>query len=69
MASNAETVSFTENFAKLKNISDTLRSQQEPNIDTLVPMVDEALTAFKNCKTRLDAVESMLKERLGEDAS
>ncbi len=57
--------SFRENYAILKEIADQLRNQQEPDIDSLVPMVDNALNAYKNCIARLDEVDKMLKERLG----
>ena len=58
------TDSFKSNYQTLKTIADTLKSNHEPNIDELVPMVDKALTAYKACVTRLDAVEAMLAERL-----
>ncbi|HZV97382.1 MAG TPA: hypothetical protein VFF74_00170 [Methylophilaceae bacterium] len=56
---------FRENYAILKEIADKLRNQQEPDIDSLVPMVDKALKAYANCSARLNEVDKMLKERLG----
>jgi exodeoxyribonuclease VII small subunit len=32
--------SFKENYATLKQVAETLRNQQEPDIDALIPMVD-----------------------------
>lgn len=58
---------FKENYAILKNIADTLRSQQEPDIDALVPLVDQATQAYKACQARIDAVNAALEERLGSE--
>jgi exodeoxyribonuclease VII small subunit len=58
------TESFNENYAILKGVADTLRNQQTPDIDELIPQVDKGMTAYKNCVSRLDQVSAMLEERL-----
>lgn len=58
---------FKENYAILKNIAETLRSQQEPDIDALVPLVDQATQAYKACQARIDAVNAALEERLNHE--
>jgi exodeoxyribonuclease VII small subunit len=43
----------------------TLREQEEPNIDDLLKIVTESVEAYKVCKTRIDAVEQALEQALG----
>ena len=64
-----QTESFKENYAKLKQIAETLRTQQEPDIDALIPMVDQATAAYKVCKARIDAVKQAFSEKMpGQDS-
>jgi len=64
MSEPAET--FAANYAILKEVAETLRTQKEPDIDALIPMVDQALAAYKVCKERLTAVKTAFGERLPE---
>ena len=64
MSEQAET--FAANYAILKEVAETLRTQKEPDIDALIPMVDQALAAYKVCKDRLTAVKTAFGERLPE---
>lgn len=64
MSEQAQT--FAANYAVLKEVAETLRSQKEPDIDALIPMVDKALAAYKVCKERLTAVKTAFGERLPE---
>ena len=62
---NNKTEGFNENYKTLKRIADELRQQEqseEPNIDALLPMVEEATTAYRACKERLSAIEAALLE-------
>jgi exodeoxyribonuclease VII small subunit len=52
---------YRENYQKLKNIAETMRDQEEPDIDQLVAMVAEATEAYKNCQARIEAVEKALE--------
>jgi len=63
---NNEAVSFNENYKKLNDIARTLRSQEEPDIDALVPMVEEATKAYQLCKQRIEEVKLALKEHFTE---
>jgi exodeoxyribonuclease VII small subunit len=56
--------SFKEAFGVLQNHADTLRNQDEPNIDDLLAIVTESVAAYKVCKERIDAVEAALKAAL-----
>ncbi len=57
---------FTENYQKLQTIAQKLSSAGEVDIDELIPMVDEASQAYQVCKSRLEAVEKALSERLDD---
>jgi len=64
---NTQTETFKAHFGNLQKVANELRSQDEPDLDTLVPMVDSALTSYKFCKDRIASVEAMLNERLGNE--
>ena len=58
------TTTFKDAFAVLHRHSETLRTQQEPDIDILLAIVTESVDAYKVCKERIDAVEAALKQAL-----
>lgn len=57
---------FRDAYGALKNHAETLRSQQEPNIDDLLHIVEDSVAAFKVCQQRIDAVEKALEAALNE---
>ena len=61
----SEMKTFKEAYAVLQKHAQTLRSQQEPDIDNLTTIVSESLAAHKVCKERIDAVEKALEQSLG----
>ena len=62
-----ESETYKDNYAILKEVAETLRTQKEPDIDALIPMVDRALAAYKICKDRLQDVKTAFGERLPEN--
>jgi exodeoxyribonuclease VII small subunit len=54
--------SFNANYHKLNEVARTLRMQEEPDIDALVPLVEEATQAYKVCKKRIEEVKLALKD-------
>ena len=57
--------SFNANYDTLKSIAERIKNEGNkdiPDIDNLLPMVEEATAAYKACKVRLDAVEQALSE-------
>lgn len=56
--------SFREAYGVLQRHAQTLRNQDEPNIDDLLTIVTESVNAYKVCKERIDAVEAALKTAL-----
>ncbi|MGF1528955.1 MAG: exodeoxyribonuclease VII small subunit [Candidatus Competibacterales bacterium] len=66
--SSEEAQSYNANYATLKRIAEELRhDDEEPDIDGLVPKVEQALAAYRACRERLDQVERLLNERLGDN--
>lgn len=61
--------SFKENYQKLQTIAQKLSDTSDVDIDELVPMVDEATRAYQLCKSRIEAVESALSNRLESESS
>jgi exodeoxyribonuclease VII small subunit len=56
--------SFKQAYGVLQQHAETLRNQQEPNIDDLLTIVTESVEAYKVCKERIDAVEKALEQAL-----
>ncbi len=61
----SEEKTFRAAYATLQKHAQTLRSQQEPDIDNLTTIVSESVDAYKVCKQRIDAVEKVLEQALG----
>ena len=59
---------FKEAYDILQGHAQTLRQQQEPNVDALLSIVTESVNAYKVCKARIDAVEMALEQALSETA-
>jgi exodeoxyribonuclease VII small subunit len=62
------TKTFKEAYGVLNRHAQTLRNQQDPNIDELLGIVTESVDAYKICKQRIDAVEAALQEALADPA-
>jgi len=52
--------SYLKNYQKLKQIAEYMRDSNEPDIDQLVAMVNEANEAYKQCQARIEAVEKAI---------
>jgi exodeoxyribonuclease VII small subunit len=57
---------FKEAYGVLSRHAQSLRNQQEPNIDDLLRIVTESVDAYKVCKQRIDAVEAALEKALSD---
>lgn len=40
------------------------KTQEEPDIDNLMKIVEESMSAYKACKSRVDAVQQALNETI-----
>jgi exodeoxyribonuclease VII small subunit len=59
-----------EAYGTLQKHAATLRDQKESNIDALLRVVTESVSAYKVCQERIDAVEKALQVALnGEGAA
>jgi len=61
-----ESISFKQGYDILKKNAELLESQQEPDIDNLMQIVEESMQAYKACKSRVDAVQTALNETFKE---
>ncbi|MEK8017615.1 MAG: exodeoxyribonuclease VII small subunit [Candidatus Parabeggiatoa sp.] len=59
-ANAPKTKTYIDNYQILKDIAEAMRDMDEPDIDQLVVMVNEATEAYKNCQARIEAVEKAL---------
>ena len=57
--------SFKKDYATLERIVGKLQSGSVDDIDTLIPLVEEATRAYNGCKARIDAVEQMITKTVG----
>ena len=55
-------VTFKQAFAVLKQNSERLEEQQEPDIDQLMQIVEESMQAYKICKQRIQVVQAALTQ-------
>jgi exodeoxyribonuclease VII small subunit len=60
------TKTFKEAYGVLQRHAQTLREQQEPNIDDLLSIVTESVDAYKTCQQRIEAVEKALEQALSD---
>ncbi|MFA6309995.1 MAG: exodeoxyribonuclease VII small subunit [Sterolibacterium sp.] len=61
------TETFKTHYDNLRGIAEKMRSQTEPNIDELLPLVDSALKSHSVCAERLATVKKLLDERFGAE--
>jgi exodeoxyribonuclease VII small subunit len=61
-----DTKTFKEAYGVLQEHAQTLRDQQEPNIDDLLNIVTESVDAYKTCQQRIEAVEKALEKALND---
>jgi exodeoxyribonuclease VII small subunit len=59
-----ETTTFRGAYGVLQRHAETLRTQTEPNIDDLLSIVEESVSAYRICKERIDAVDKALEKAL-----
>ena len=60
------TTTFKQAYGVLQQHAQTLRDQEEPNIDDLLTIVTESVGAYKVCQERIDAVEKALEKALND---
>ena len=63
----AQFSSFKEAYDTLRETAEELRSQDEPDIDTLATKVVRSVEAYKECEKRIAAVERALEGVFARD--
>lgn len=63
---NDENLSFKQGYEILKHNAELLESQEEPDIDNLMKLVEDSMNAFKACKSRVDSVQQALNDTFKE---
>ncbi|MDP7965563.1 exodeoxyribonuclease VII, partial [Acinetobacter baumannii] len=54
---NDKELTFKEGHDILKRNAELLESQESPDIDNLMKIVEESIGAYKACKARIEAVQ------------
>uniref|UniRef100_UPI000E6ABC2F exodeoxyribonuclease VII small subunit n=2 Tax=Moraxellaceae TaxID=468 RepID=UPI000E6ABC2F len=57
---NNKELTFKEGHDILKRNAELLESQESPDIDNLMKIVEESISAYKACKSRIEAVQQAL---------
>jgi exodeoxyribonuclease VII small subunit len=63
---NDKELSFKEGHDILRRNAELLESQESPDIDNLMKIVEESISAYKACKSRIEAVQKALDETFKE---
>ncbi|ARG17630.1 TPA: exodeoxyribonuclease VII [Acinetobacter nosocomialis] len=61
-----EELTFKDGHNILKKNAELLESQESPDIDNLMKIVEESISAYKACKSRIEAVQQALDETFKE---
>ena len=61
-----EELTFKDGHDILKKNAELLESQESPDIDNLMKVVEESISAYKACKSRIEAVQQALEETFKE---
>ena len=59
-----EKVSFNKNFEILQRNAEALRDDDNLDIDSLIPLVEESTKAYQVCKSRIEEVKLALSKHL-----
>lgn len=60
---------FNAAYKILQANAEKLRKQEDLDIDSLVPIVEQSAAAYRTCKDRISAVRVALQEHLKDDPS
>lgn len=64
--STPQTETFAQSYAQLQKSVQRLRSTEVSNIDDLIGIVDNAMEAYRHCSSRLETIQKLTGEKLGD---
>ncbi|MFT5117370.1 MAG: exodeoxyribonuclease VII small subunit [Kiritimatiellia bacterium] len=67
--SNIRASTYIENYRLLEAAAEALSKQETPDVDAIIPMVEQGTKAYENCIERIAEVEKMLAKATQTQAS
>lgn len=52
--------SFMQAFKEMDNVTNSLQSMKQPDVDAIIPLTEKGMQAYKICKSRIQLVEKYL---------
>ncbi len=56
---------FLEHYETLDGIARQMAAQDRPDLDKIIPLIDEAMSSYAAIKERIKSVEALLAQRRG----